>query len=100
MLTQSIPSPGRPSRTTAFHCTKRAAGGSTCVPLFEYGPNQRDHSLPGSSVLPERTKNSSLGRADALEDLESFFSAAPTGGLHHSKRPHCEKSCASKERDS
>src|SRR5256885_16658674 len=97
-----MPSPGRPLRITAFHCTNRARGHSACVPILEYGPNQRAHSLPGSSVLPERTKNSSLGRDDVAADLASLLPNAPGvfGGLHHSKRPHSEKSCASKERDS
>src|SRR5256885_7433537 len=80
----------------AFHCTKRAGGASVALPDFVYGPNQRDHSRPGSSVFPERTKNSSRGSADAFEDL-----AAPAGGgLHHSMRPQCEKSCRSEEHTS
>src|SRR5580700_3964577 len=84
---------------TAFHCAKRAAGASTLDPDFEFGPNQRDHSLPGSSVLPERTKNSRRGSPpDAAADFVE--AAAVGGGPHQSRRPHCEKSCASKERDS
>src|SRR5262249_54070830 len=94
-LTQSIPSPGRPSWITAFHCTNRAAGDSTVVG-FEYGPNQRDHSFPGSSVFPERTKNSSRGSPDAPVD----FPLEAGGGLHHSMRPHCENNWASNDRDS
>src|SRR6202023_1908039 len=81
---------------TALHCTKRAAGDSARVPGLEYGPNQRDHSLPGASVLPERTKNSKRG---ALKEATECAGAAG-GGLHQSSRPHCEKSCASNERDS
>src|SRR6267378_2261388 len=80
----------------AFHCTNRAGGASVALPDFAYGPNQRDHSRPGSSVFPERTKNSRRGSLDAVEDF-----AAPAGaGLHHSMRPQCEKSWASKDRDS
>src|SRR6516164_9107091 len=90
---------------TAFHCTNRADGASVGVPGFVKGPNQRDHSLPGSSVLPLRTKNSMRGSfpfaAPELEpEAEPGFAAGASGGLHHSMRPHCEKSCASKERDS
>src|ERR1700730_16474918 len=81
---------------TAFHCANRAVGAPTLAPDCEYGPNQRDHSLPGSSVLPERTKNSSRGSPDDPPDR----AGAAGGGLHHSIRPHCEKSCASNERDS
>src|SRR6185369_2918929 len=80
---------------TAFHCTKRAAGDCTVVG-FEYGPNQRDHSLPGSSVFPDRTKNSRRGSPDEAVD----FAAGTGGGLHHSMRPHCENNCASNDRDS
>src|SRR5438445_12660009 len=36
---------------------------------------------------------------EALERAEDFAPSAG-GGLHHSRRPQCEKSCASKERDS
>src|SRR6267143_5332244 len=81
---------------TAFHCTKRAGGASITLPDFVYGPNQRDHSRPGSSVFPERTKNSRRGSFDGVED----FAGLAGGGLHHSMRPQCEKSCASKEWDS
>src|SRR6266404_1521120 len=84
----------------AFHCTKRAGGHSVLLPGLEYGPNQRDHSFPGSSVLPERAKNSRRGELDDAEDLPAGLSAAAGGGLHQSRRPHWEKSCASKERDS
>src|SRR6266446_8585389 len=80
----------------AFHCTNRAGGASIAAPDFVYGPNQRDHSRPGSSVFPERTKNSRRGSLEFAEGL----TAAARGALHHSRRPHCEKSCASKERDS
>src|SRR6266576_7141228 len=80
----------------AFHCTKRAGGTSVALPDFVYGPCQGDHSRPGSSVFPERTKNSRRGSFELVEDLAE----AAGGGLHHSRRPHCEKSCASKERDS
>src|SRR5437660_12317313 len=80
----------------AFHCTKRAGGTSVAPPDFVYGPNQRDHSRPGSSVFPERAKNSSRGSADASDDL-----AAPAGGgLHHAMPPQCENSCASLEPES
>src|SRR5579859_1262513 len=96
-LTQLMPSPERPSWITAFHCANRAGGHSVATPAFVYGPNHRDHSLPGSSVLPERTKNST--RAAPL-DLAATLSSGVGGGLHQSSRPHCEKSCASKERDS
>src|SRR5262245_13986369 len=92
-----MPSPVRPSWITAFHWKKRAAGASTALPGLVYGPDQRDHSLPGSSVLPDRTKNSSRGSLDLLLALASFPDG---GGPHQSRRPHCEKSCASKERDS
>src|SRR6267378_2643568 len=85
---------------TAFHWTKRAGGHSALVPGFAYGPNQRDHSLPGSSVLPERTKNSRRGASDRDDDLAPVFSEDEGGGLHQSRRPHWEKSWASKERDS
>src|ERR1700684_2681072 len=78
---------------TAFHCAKRAGGASTTVG-FEYGPYQRDHSLPGSSVLPERTKNSRRGSVEA-----DFVFWAVGGGLHQSMRPHFEKRPASKARD-
>src|SRR5882762_6333211 len=81
---------------TAFHCTKRAGGASITLPDFVYGPYQRDHSRPGSSVFPERTKNSRRGSFELAEDLTE----AAGGRLHHSRRPHCERSCASKERDS
>src|SRR6266550_2222631 len=80
----------------AFHCTNRAGGASVALPDFAYGPCQRDHSRPGSSVFPERTKNSRRGSFELAED----FAEAADGGLHHSRRPHCENSCASKERDS
>src|SRR5206468_6249884 len=56
----------------------------------------RDHSRPGSSVFPARTKNSNRGSLGWAED----FATTAGGGLHHSMRPHFEKSCASKERDS
>src|ERR1700675_1033345 len=83
---------------TAFHWKNLALGASTALPGFAYGPNQRDHSLPGSSVLPERTKNSRRG---APPEAADFVEAAVAGGgPHQSRRPHCEKSCASKERDS
>src|SRR5882724_7472785 len=90
-----MPSPGRPSWITAFHCTKRAAGAPICVPLVEYGPYHFDHSLPGSSVFPLRTKISSLGSL-----LFAPFLEIVTGGLHHSTRPHCENNCESNDRDS
>src|SRR5438445_13829792 len=80
----------------AFHCTKRAGGTSVALPDFVYGPNQRDHSRPGSSVFPERTKNSTRGSCDGAED----FAVLEGGGRQHSKRSQCEKSCASNERDS
>src|SRR6266850_2362903 len=80
---------------TAFHCTNRAAGASTCVPLDVYGPYHFDHSLPGSSVFPLRTKSSRRGSL-----LLGLLPEAVAGGLHHSTRPQCEKSCVSKERDS
>src|SRR5260370_29340783 len=91
-----MPSPGRPSWMTAFHCTNGAEGASVALPDFVSGPYQRDHSRPGSSVFPERTKNSTRGSFDRAED----FAAAAGAGLHHSMRPHFEKSCASNERDS
>src|SRR6266700_5417330 len=86
---------------TAFHCAKRAGGASTALPELVYGPYQRDHSRPGSSVFPERTKNSRRGSfgCDAFEWAADFAPSAG-GGLHHSSRPHCENSCASKEWDS
>src|SRR5580704_11907156 len=84
---------------TAFHWKNLALGASTALPGFEYGPNQRDHSLPGSSVLPERTKNSRRGSPpDELADFAAL--AVAGGGPHQSSRPHWEKSCASNERDS
>src|SRR5580704_14630426 len=84
---------------TAFHWKNLALGASTALPGFEYGPNQRDHSLPGSSVLPERTKNSRRGSPpDELADFAPL--AVAGGGPHQSSRPHWEKSCASNERDS
>src|ERR1700742_935779 len=82
---------------TAFHCAKRAGGASTALG-FVYGPYQRDHSLPGSSVLPERTKNSRRGSFEFA--VEDFVFGAVGGGLHQSIRPHLEKRPASKERDS
>src|SRR6202171_6858321 len=87
-LIQLMPSPDLPSWITAFHCAKRGGGHSALVPGFEYGPNQRDHSLPGSSVLPERTKNSTRG---AAADLSAGLSEE-ADGLHQSRRPHFEKS--------
>src|SRR2546430_15107266 len=79
----------------AFHCTNRAAGASVCVPLLVYGLNHLDHSLPGSSVFPVRTKISSRG---SLLFADPFESVVP--GLHHSTRPHCENNCVSNDRDS
>src|ERR1700676_703346 len=75
----------------------RAEGASMAAPDLVYGPNQRDHSLPGSSVFPERTKNSRRGLSFLAENFPEL--AAEGGGDHHSTRPHCEKSCASKERE-
>src|SRR6266851_8835000 len=66
------------------------------VPDFVYGPYQWDHSRPGSSVFPEREKNPTRGSFCRAED----FASPAGGGLHHSMRPHFEKSCASNERDS
>src|SRR6202158_4287584 len=91
-LIQLMPSPDLPSWITAFHCAKRAGGHSALVPGFEYGPNQRDHSLPGASVLPERTKNSRRGAPDDAASFSAPLSEGPGGGLHQSRRPHCEKS--------
>jgi hypothetical protein len=96
-LTQSIPSPGRPSWITAFHCRKRAAGASICAPGVAYGPNHRDHSFPGSSVFPLRTKISNRG---SLLSLPLFAAALIAGGPHHSMCPHCENSFASNDCDS
>src|SRR5262249_40851100 len=96
-LTQSIPSPGRPSSITAFHCRNRAAGPPICVPGAVYGPNHRDHSFPGSSVFPLRTKNSSRG---CLFSFATFAGSFAAGGPHHSMRPHCENSFASNACDS
>src|ERR1700760_46415 len=73
----------------------RAAGASTEVPALVYGPNHRDHSLPGSSVFPLRKKNSSLGSL-----LFPFACLLEAGGPHHSIRPHCENSFASNDCDS
>ncbi len=81
---------------TAFHWKNLALGASTALPGFEYGPNQRDHSFPGSSVLPERTKNSRRGSPPGAEADLVEAAAAAGGGPHQSRRPHCEKSCASK----
>src|ERR1700690_2383552 len=82
---------------TAFHCTKRADGASMGVAVVLYGPYHLDHSLPGSSVFPLRTKNSSRG---SRLSLTLFECAAAGGGPHHSIRPHCEKSLASYDCDS
>src|SRR5260370_13601894 len=96
-----MPSPGRPSWMTAFHCTKRADGASIAVLDFVYGPYHRDHSRPGSSVFPERTKNSRRGSfACVAFAYAEDFALSTGGGLHHSMRPHFEKSRASKDRDS
>src|SRR5450755_4672632 len=85
---------------TAFHWKKRAAGASTAVPLLAYGPNHFDHSLPGSSVFPLRTKNSRRGSLESI--FESGLPAPETAaaGPHHSSRPHCENNFASKDCDS
>src|ERR1700719_3910884 len=82
-LIQLMPSPDLPSWITAFHCAKRAGGHSAVAPGFAYGPNQRDHSLPGSPVWPERMKISSRGERDAA-DFSPLLSGGAAGGLHQS----------------
>src|SRR2546428_11298623 len=86
---------------TVFHCANRAEGASVAAPDLVYGPYQRDHSLPGSSVLPLRAKNSMWGSfACAALEPAGDLAGETDGGLHHSRRPHCEKRWASKEWDS
>jgi len=62
-----------------------------------YGPNQRDHSFPVSSVFPLRTKNSSRGSPAFLSTL-TVASPALAVGPHHSIRPHCEKEFSASKR--
>ena len=83
---------------TAFHCANRAAGISTLYPDLRVRTEPAGPFFAGIfGVAGAHEKFHARLLFDEAEDLRCQMSER---GLNQSMRPHCEKICASKERDS